>query len=189
VAGTLIVWKGPRVADEDAAAELLRDYYATGDESAFDRSEEVTQFYDALMALWPPLEKLDLGDESLPSSWSETPQRSDRVVSMDYRWSASGALLDDIERLARERGLVLYDPQGPVVIDPDVEETEYVPDVREFLRVMALLLGALIVIVGAWYASITVLSWIVIAVAGFLAVMAAYTLVVYVRLVIAGQRS
>jgi hypothetical protein len=88
---------------------------------------------------------------------------------MDYRWSAPDALLADIQRLAREHGLVFYDPQGSVVLDPDEVETEYVADTREVLRVTLILLGALVVAVGAWYASITVVSWLVIVVTGFLA--------------------
>jgi membrane protein YdbS with pleckstrin-like domain len=58
---------------------------------------------------------------------------------------------------------------------------EYVPDRREVLRVMLLCLGSLVVAVGAWYVSITVVSWVVITVAGFLALMAAYTLYVYAQ--------
>jgi hypothetical protein len=181
MAGTLIVWKGPKVVDEDDAKRLLRDYYETGDESAFEVSDDVASFYEDVMARWPPLEELDLDDESLPASWAQTPERSDRIVSMDYVWSVSGALLDDIERLAREHGLVLYDPQGPVVIDPDRPETEYIPDAREYVRVTALLLGSLGVAAGAWYASITVLSWVVIVSAGLFALMAAWTLVAYAR--------
>jgi hypothetical protein len=181
MAGTLIVWKRPKVVDEDDAKRLLREYHETGDESAFEPSGDVASFYEDVMALWPPLEELDLDDKSLPASWAQTPERSDRVVSMDYSWSASGALLDDIERLAREHGLVLYDPQGPVVVDPDQPETEYVPDAREIVRITALLIGALVVAVGAWYLSITVLSWIVIVVAVLFALMAAWTLVAYAR--------
>jgi hypothetical protein len=98
---------------------------------------------------------------------------------MDYRWSVSDAFLADIERLARAHGLVFYDPQGPVVVDLDDREMEYVPDKREIVRVMLICLAALVVAFGAWYTSITVLSWFVIVVAGFLALMAAYTLYVY----------
>ena len=181
MSGTLIVWKAPRVEDEDAAARLLREYYATGDENAFEPSDDVTQFYDAVMALYPPLEALDLEEADLVPSWSSTPERSDRVVSMDYRWSAPDGFLADIQRMAREHGLVFYDPQGPVVLDPEDVETEYVPDKREVLRVTLILLGALGVAIGAWYASITIVSWVVIVVAGFLALMAAYTLYHYAR--------
>jgi hypothetical protein len=37
MSGALIVRKAPPDADEEAAARLLRDYYQTGDESAFAR--------------------------------------------------------------------------------------------------------------------------------------------------------
>jgi hypothetical protein len=179
--GTLIVWKAPPVEDEDAAARLLHDFYATGDESALEPSDDVAGFYDDLMALYPPLEGADVEDGDVAPSWSSTPERSDRVVCMNYGWSAPDALLDDIERLAREHGLVLYDPQGPYVLGPDDPQTEFVANKREILRVTLICLGGLLVAVGAWYASITVVSWVVIAVAGFLAVMAAYTLCVYAR--------
>ena len=181
MSGTLIVWKAPRVADEDDAARLLGDYYETGDESAFEPSADVARFYDEVMALYPPLEGLDLDDPELAPSWSSTPERSDRIVSMDYVWSAPDALLEDVQRIAREHGLVFYDPQGPVVMDPEEVETEYVPDKREILRVVLLFLGSVLAAIGAWYVSITVVSWLVVVVAGFLALMAAYTLYVYAR--------
>ncbi len=181
MSGRLIVWKAPPVDDEDAAARLLHDFYASGDESAFEPSEDVARFYDDLMALYAPLEEVDVEDVDLAPSWSSTPERSDRVVCINYRWSAPNALLSDIERLAREHGLVLYDPQGPAVLDPDDPQTEYVPDKREILRVTLICLGGLLVAVGAWYVSTTVVSRVVIAVAGFLALMAAYTLYVYAR--------
>jgi hypothetical protein len=189
MAGTLLVWKRPKVADEDAAARLLGHYYETGDESAFEASDDVSAFYDDVIALWPPLETIDHDDESIPASWSSTPERSDRIVCMDYVWSASGALLDDIGRLAREHGLVLYDPQGPVVVDPDQPESEYVPDAREIVRLTAILFASVAVALGAWFASITVVSWVVIAVAALVAVMAAGTLIAYAREARARQRA
>jgi hypothetical protein len=179
MAGTLIVWKAPRVDDEDAAARLLAEYYETGDESAFERSDDVAGFYDELVALYPP-DKLGRGADE-ESAWAATPERSDRIVSVDYRWSASGAFLDDIERLARAYGLILYDPQGPTVVGPDEEGTDYVPATREVVRVTLILMGALVVAAAAWYASIVFVSWIVITVAGFMALMAVYTLYAYAR--------
>jgi hypothetical protein len=90
---------------------------------------------------------------------------------------------------ARGHGLVLYDPQGPSLLNPDIPAAEYAPDAREVVRVSALLLGAVVVAVGAWCASITALSWLAVLVAGFLAVMAAHTLVVYARLTIERRRA
>ena len=103
-------------------------------------------------------------------------------MGLNYSWSAPDVLLRDIERLAREHRLVLYDPQGPDVFGPDdLNDEPYVPDGRETLRVTLIGVAAILVAVGAWYASITVVSWIVIAVTGFLALMAGYTLYVHAR--------
>ena len=75
---------------------------------------------------------------------------------------------------------MLYDPQGVKFSVPTTPIDElYVPDRPESLRVTLIGIAAILVAVGAWYASITVVSWIVIAVAGFLALMAGYTLYVY----------
>ena len=182
VGGTLIVWKAPAVADERQAAALLEDYHATGDESAFTRDPAVERFLDEILARWPALESHDPEDPEPPPTWSSTPGRSDRVVALDYSWSAPDELLDDVERLAREHGLVLYDPQGPDVHLPDdPPDEEFVPDAREVARVTAIGVAAVVVGVIAWLVSITVLSWIVIVVAAFVALMAASTLVVYAR--------
>jgi hypothetical protein len=182
MSGTLIVWKTPPVGNEGEAARLLRGYYETGDETAFQPSEDVARFYDEVIALYPLLERVDTEDADRTPTWASTPERSDRVVSLDYSWSAPDALLRDIERLAREHRLVLYDPQGPDVSGPDdLNDEPYVPDRRETARVTLIGVAAILVAVGAWYASITVASWVVIAVAGFLALMSGYTLFVYAR--------
>jgi hypothetical protein len=182
MSGTLIVWKAPPVGNESEAARLLRGYYETGDETAFQQSEDVARFYDDVIALYPPLETVDIEDADRTPTWASTPERSDRVVSLDYSWSAPDALLRDVERLAREHGLVLYDPQGPDVSGPDdPNDRPYLPERREILRVTLICVAAILVAIGAWYASITVVSWVVIAVAGFLALMAGYTLYVYAR--------
>jgi hypothetical protein len=169
------------VADEDDAKRLLAGYYANGDTSRFERSAAVERFYDEIVALYPPLE--DIGDlEDAAPTWSATPERSDRIVSMDYSWSASDEFLDDIGRLARKHRLILYDPQGPSIVRPDdPPEAPYVPDVREVARVALIGVGAVAAAIVAWWASITVISWLLIIVAALLALMAAGTLVHYAR--------
>ena len=176
--GTLIVWKAPVVTDEEDARRLLADHHTNGDESAFEPSVDVARFYDDIVARYPPLEE----PAAVPATWAATPERSDRIVSMDYGWSASGSFLDDIEELARKHRLVLYDPQGPTVTGPDQQPEEpFVPDAREIARLTLLAAGAIAAAVVAWWASITIVSWIVIIVAGFLAVMAIGTLMHYAR--------
>ena len=98
--GTLIVWKAPHPDDEDSAARLLVGYYATGDESAFNPSPDVRAFYRDVLALWPSREPADADDAP---TWSSTPERSDRVVSLDYSWSAPDELLEDIDSSRRHK--------------------------------------------------------------------------------------
>ena len=112
------MWKAPLVDDADAARALLDDFYETGDDSAFEASPDVARFYDEIVAL-DPVDDWDEGrDEDETPTWAGTPERSDRVVSLDYSWSAPDAFLEDLQRLAVAHKLVLYDPQGPDVHVP-----------------------------------------------------------------------
>ena len=163
MSGTLIVWKAPIVEDEKAAARLLKAYFASGDDSAFEASEDVTTFYDEIVAAYP----VDNWAEDEIPTWAGAPHRSDRVVVVDYSWSAPDVFLDDIQRLARVHELVLYDPQGPDVHLPHEPPAQpYVPTARDTLRLARLGLVAVAVAVGAWYLSIPIVSWIVIGIAG-----------------------
>lgn len=163
MSGTLIVWKAPIVEDEKAAARLLSDYFGSSGDAVFEPSEDVKKFYDEIVAAYP----IDSWEEDETPTWAGAPHRSDRVVVLDYSWSAPGGFLDDIQRLARVHELVLYDPQGPDVHLPNEPPAEpYVPTARDTLRLARLGLIAVAVAVGAWYLSIPILSWIVIGVAG-----------------------
>jgi hypothetical protein len=163
LSGTLIVWKAPIVEDEKAAARLLKDYYARGDDAAFEPSGDVATFYDEIVATFP----IDSWEADEPPIWAGAPHRSDRVVMLDYSWSAPDAFLDEIQRLARVHELVLYDPQGPDVHLPNEPPVEpYVPTARDTLRVARLGLIAVAVAIGAWLISVPILSWVVIGVAG-----------------------
>src|SRR5262245_55438018 len=139
MSGTLIVWKSPHSDGEDDAARLLSGYHATGDESAFEPSGDVTAFLDEVLELWPPRKPPE--DVGTAPSWSSTPERSDRIVSLDYSWSAPDELLDDIDRIARKHALVLYDPQGPSLRVPGVDGEPAPVDGREVARVTAIGLG------------------------------------------------
>lgn len=177
MAGTLMVWKAPHPASEADAARLLADYEETGDETAFEPSPDVTAFYVELLALWPPLADA----EGSAPTWSSTPLESDRIVSLDYSWSAPDELLGDIDQLARRHELVLYDPQGPFVHVPGVEEEPQAVGAREVARVAVIGMVAVAVAVAAWFASIFVVSWVVIVIATFMALAAAGTLFHYAR--------
>ena len=183
---TLLLWKTPVVDDPDEAESLLGPYYESGDESAFAASDDLVRATDALFRAYP----YDDGDE-MP--WSDPPMLSDRVATLDIRWGGDGAVLDTVLELAREHELVLYDPQGPDVHCPPWTPDDPAPDLPhpslgEYVRVLVLgAIGAVLIVVG-WIASITVLSWLLIAVGVFLAILAALFLYATVRASVSGTR-
>ena len=175
----LLVWKSP-VVSTDEEARALADRWAESETGPFEPSPDVARFYDALMERYPPLEAFS--DEQLRrkpgvTHWSVTPERSDRVVLLNFSWSVPGDVLDDVVTLAREHGLVLYDPQGPNVTLPDGDDGGTPFGAEGFVwGTLVGIFGALLAVV-AWMLSIPILSGILVVVGAFLAVMAVLTLV------------
>ena len=175
---SLVVWKAPVVTDEDEARALVDR--EDGDPTVFEASKDVLAFYDALLARYPSLEsKSDPSDDA--TYWSATPDRSDRVVYLELLWSVSGEMLDDIQALAREHELVLYDPQGPVVHVPGAEDE---PRRRDPAVLRQALFGTLVGVVGValgLVVPIPVLDWLMIGIGAFLVVMGILSVVVWLR--------
>jgi len=115
----LIAWKAPAVTDEDEAAALLEPYYKTGDTSRFEASEDVAAFCDELSAQYPEATGPVAATRGQPNQWGLDFDRSDRLVVLSMSWSVPGDVLDDIVARARQRSLVLYDPQGPTLHSPE----------------------------------------------------------------------
>jgi hypothetical protein len=172
---SLYAWKSPLVTDTDEARRLLD----LEDESVFEPSEDVTRFFEVLMKRLPPPESFT--DEQLAAGatpWADGVEASDRLVSLSIRWGADDDDLDVIVDLAREHDLVLYDPQGPSFHSPEVEETSpYKPSPGEFVRGALLLVVGTLGAVGAWKLSVPVLTWLLVFVGGFVALVAAVALV------------
>jgi hypothetical protein len=166
VSMTLIAWKSPLVTDTDEARRLV----ALDDESVFAPSGDIAHFYAELKERFPDGSDL----------WADGATGSDRVVFMSIRWGADDEDLETIVELAREYDLVLYDPQGPSFHSP-ADETEgappYVPSTGEFLRGVLLVAFGLVLATVAWKLSIPVLSWMLVFVGGFVAVVAVLGLV------------
>jgi hypothetical protein len=177
---SLILWKSPVVTKPEQAAALLDEVLSTGSQSAFDPSADVVRFYDELTARFPPHEALSEEDlRAGASGWAESPERSDRVLLLDIRWSADDELLDAIAELARKHELVLYDPQGPDVHWGSADDEDQArPSLGEFVQAAVAGTLGLLLAVGAWLVSIPVVTWLLVVVGGFLAVAAVYTLVV-----------
>ena len=104
---TLILWKAPVVSDEDEAQRLLAPYYDREDDSAFEPSADIGAVAAELLRRFPDAED---------GPWADAPpEPTKRILLLSIRWEADDAVLEAIEQLAREHGLVLYDPQGPTV--------------------------------------------------------------------------
>ena len=170
----LYVWKRPFTTDEDEAQRLI----TRKDESVFEPSAELEQFYAELLEIFPPPEVFTVEEqEGNPVPWADSPHGSDRLVWLSIRWSADGDDLDTIVELARKHDLVLYDPQGPCFHSPadENEGVENPPTAGSYVRGVLLAVFGVLLAFVAWKASIPVLSWIVIFAGGFVAFVAAST--------------
>ena len=191
---TLIRWKAPVVREAEDAEPLLKPFYDRSDDGAFEPSPDIAAMADELRRLYPW--RL-LSNEETVAQMSEDERaqytleglseirgaeggeyfanlpwfQSDRLLVLDIVWSASDAFIDDIERLARKHGLVLYDPQGPDVHLPDDPiDTEPTPaptlmEVLKFLPLVAILLA---ITYAAWLIPYGWLRWPAVIVAGFI---------------------
>lgn len=170
----LYVWKAPVVTDEDVAQQLI----TREDESVFEPSADLERFYAELLETFPPPEAFtekELEDNPVP--WADSPYGSERLVWLSIRWSADGEDLDTIVELARKYDLVLYDPQGPSFHSPadENDDVPYAAGVGEYVRGVLLAVFGVLFAVLAWKASIPVLSWVLVFVGGFVALVAAST--------------
>jgi hypothetical protein len=171
---SLYVWKAPQVTDTDEAARLV----ALEDESVFEPSADLEDFYAALLERFPAPDSFT--DEELESAevpWADPPDGSDRLVWLSVRWSAKDEDLDTIVELAREYDLVLYDPQGPSFHSPadENEGVPYGPTTGEYVRGAVLAAFGVLLAFLAWKASVPVVSWIMIFVGGFITLVAGGT--------------
>jgi hypothetical protein len=160
---TLILWKAPVVDDEDEAKRLLAPYYDREDDSAFEPSADIARMSDELLRRFP-------GADDGP--WADfPPEQTERLLLLHIRWSADDAVLEAIEQLAREHGLVLYDPQGPTVhlsTDP-IEDSGPTPPpgFGAYLTFVLIGLAAAGVFWLGWRIDVPVLDWLLMIVGGF----------------------
>lgn len=191
---TLILWKAPVVRKAEDAEPLLKPFYDRSDDAAFEPSPDIAAMADELRRLYPW--RLLSNEEAVAQMSEEeqgqyTPEglseirgaeggeyfanlpwfQSDRLLVLDIVWSASDAFIDDIERLAREHGLVLYDPQGPDVHlpdDPIDTQPTPAPTLMEALKFLPLVAILLAVTYAAWLIPYGWLRWPAVIVAGFI---------------------
>src|SRR5688500_5248592 len=163
---TLILWKAPVVEDPDEAQALLKTWYETGDDSAFEPSGDLAKVYDLLLQNYPM--DWDKGADS----WADGPDNTGRLLVLSLRWGGQSRILADIPVLAKKYELILYDPHGPDVFLP-ADQLEHgripPPTLWEWFKGFA----SAVVLVGltwaAWQIPIGWLRWPAVIVAGFFA--------------------
>ena len=201
---TLILWKAPVVDDPDEAKALTQAWYDTGDDSAFEPSEDIARVADELRRRWPyheltneetvarmseeerakyspeALKEIWGVDEPEGSPWADLPfEQSDRLLDLSIRWGADDEVVTAIYALARVHELVLYDPQGPDVFlptDPIEELTEF-PGFKlvDWLKIGAMVLGLSGITYAAWLIPHWI-RWPAVVIAGFFALAAWFVL-------------
>ena len=148
------------------------------DESVFEPSDRLCRFFEELLERYPSPDVLtdrELEDGVTP--WADGPEGSERLVSLSLRWGARDEDVDEIVALARKHELVIYDPQGPGFhTSAEDEAVTYRPGTGEFLRGLALALFGVLLSATAWKLSVPVLTWVLVFVGGFVAVVAVVSL-------------
>ena len=101
-------------ADESAARALIERCHVRRPHIEGELDQRIVAFYRELRAIYP-----DYAPHDDDSPWACAPLDTgiDHVF-MNIRHSAATAVVEAIQRLAVEHGLVLYDPQGDAVYLP-----------------------------------------------------------------------
>jgi hypothetical protein len=116
----LAVWYPEKRINNEAA----RDLYARlceGDTSGVLPNPAVDEFYAALTATHPEIDTIPptkTGDHDY-CPWSCKLDRSPGHIIMACVWSKATYVFEVVEKLARDHGLALYDPQSDKIIYPD----------------------------------------------------------------------
>ena len=177
---TLVLWKAPVVDDPDEAEALLEPYYERSDDSGFEPSADVARLREVLLRRFPG----DASDhESGTSSpWADfPPEETGRLLLLSIRWGADDAVLDEIAALAREHGLVLYDPQGPSVYlptEPIVEPEPIRLRFADYATTMLFVLLGVVVFAAGWWLPVPILNWVIMVAGGFLTAVAVFLLAI-----------
>jgi len=163
---TLILWKAPLVDDADEAQALLKTWYETGDDSAFEPSDDLETVYTLLINNYP------LNGENEDSPWADGPEYDGRLLVLSLRWGGRSRILADIPVLAKKYELMLYDPQGPDVFLPsDPLEPGPIPPhtAWQWFKGFAIPVALIALTYAAWQIPSGWLRWPAVIVAGFLA--------------------
>jgi hypothetical protein len=202
----LYVWKAPVTDDPDEAKTLLERYLDSEDKSAFEPSPAIASMADELLKLYPtrvlrgeealeamsdkeregcrdiPIDQVTMIQSEVP--WTEFPLfQTDRLLILGMGWSVASEFLEDVERLAREHDLMLYDPQGPEVYppgEPFQPGPDYEPGAMAYVKAFGFIAIFAGLTYGAWLIPFGWLRWPLVVIGLFLvaaALMAAWACV------------
>jgi hypothetical protein len=109
----LAVWEGEHPADDGGATKFYTDHIVPQLESydpdnPIPPTPRIREYVQALLARWPDLE------EDLDSPWSVSPLMDSAIGSFIYfpmAWSMADEASAFAAEVARQHGLVCYDPQ------------------------------------------------------------------------------
>ena len=166
----LFLWKAPVTGDPDEAGALLERYLEQDDKDVFEPSEDVVRVLSKIRRRFPDDPEGGADDAAPWASWP-IPD-SDRLIELNIRWSADNKVIDVIVNLAREHGLVLYDPQGPDVHLPNepVESGPTPPPTAwEWTKILGIAVGLIALTYAAWLIPIGWIRWPAVIIIGFVA--------------------
>src|SRR5688572_17210234 len=108
MSSTLLVWSSPVPANvKEAEALLARP-------ATFDPSPALPAFVADLLREFP-----SIAEDPKRSPWSVTPTPTDRFLELNLSSRVKDADALRIFALASQHGLVVYDPEGPVLYPPE----------------------------------------------------------------------
>jgi len=84
------------------------------DETVFEASPDVAEFYRLLIQRFPALEDVpeQKRNDLVFCPWSQTPEPSDRHIGLNLRLDTPRRVFDEILAFGKRLHLVIYDPQS-----------------------------------------------------------------------------
>jgi hypothetical protein len=181
----LYVWQSPRDLDESQAVAMIDPWLAAGGDPAaspFEPSTDIGWFHRELMQDLP---HLDVVSDAVPNPskrpvWLSTDDEPPaRLVAIRLP-AAPAEAFNEVMSLAVKYDLVVFDARNPQVRFPNREMAAYASatfwPAGAVQAAVAGGFGAVIAII-AWVVAIPILSWVVILIGGFMALMAIWTFI------------
>jgi len=181
----LYAWAEPRDLSDEAAAELVEGWLAAGGDPAaspFEPRTDVAWFYRELTKAWPDIDAVSDGapnTRSRPIFLETDDPPPARVVAIRLTRERGDIELDEVFGLAMKYDLLIYDPSRkhlgqPLAAMSALASATFWP--RGAVQSVVAGLVGIGVAVGAWVASIPIVSGVVVVIGVFFVVLTAAVL-------------